>query len=72
MSDLDPSMRALEKTALRRRDEANDAAALLRRIRKANIIFPSMCANNMEAMNLLTEIDTFLARFDQPFGDSRP
>jgi len=38
------------------------AIALLRRIRQANIIFPSMCANNTEAYNILGEIDEFLTR----------
>ena len=32
---------------------------LLRRIANANVIFPSMCANNMEAMNLLKELNKY-------------
>jgi hypothetical protein len=47
----------------------NEAAAeidslrdLLRRIAKANVIFPSMCANNMEAYNLNDELRRFIDR----------
>lgn len=36
------------------------AEDLLRRIAKANVIFPSMCANNMEAYNLNDELKSYL------------
>lgn len=62
---IDIEMAKLERTALEVRDQRNEAMDLLRRIRKANIVFPSMCANNMEAMNLLEEIDALLDRFDR-------
>jgi len=32
---------------------------LLRRIAAANVIFPSMCANNMEAYNINAELERY-------------
>lgn len=37
-----------------------EAVDLLRRLAKANVIFPSMCANNMEAWNLAEELKKYL------------
>lgn len=39
---------------------ADAAENLLRRIAKANVIFPSMCSNNMEAYNLTDELRRFI------------
>jgi hypothetical protein len=47
--------------------ESNDgkqAIELLRRLRKAGIIFPSMCANNGEAYRFLIDMREFLERVD--------
>jgi hypothetical protein len=35
------------------------AERLLERIAKANVIFPSMCANNMEAWNITEELKPY-------------
>lgn len=42
-------------------ERADKAEALLRRIAKANVIFPSMCANNMEAYNINAELSSYAA-----------
>lgn len=44
------------------------AENLLRRIAKANVIFPSMCANNMEAYNLNDELRDFC---EPPLSEGR-
>ena len=44
------------------------AIDLLRRVRKANIIFPSMCANNTVAYVLVDEIKTFIDSLDRSEG----
>jgi hypothetical protein len=46
----------------KRRCEA--AEALLCKIAAANVIFPSMCANNMEAWNITEE----LKKYSSPFA----
>lgn len=52
MSRQSPNGTYWKKRALKAED-------LLRRIAQANVIFPSMCANNMEAYNLNDELRDF-------------
>ncbi len=72
---MDPDLAiaiAAEVNALLSSEANGEAVGLLRRIRKANIIFPSMCANNMEAYNLLDEIDKFLASQSDTNSEGKP
>ena len=48
-----------------------EATRLLHRIKMANIIYPSLCANNMEAYNILEEIGAFLNSIE-PQSKRRP
>ena len=59
LTDMQGEVHRVE--AMRSSEAPHEALELLRRVRKANVIFPSLCANNMEAYNLLDEIDKFLA-----------
>jgi hypothetical protein len=59
--------------ALKRLSAQPEATAidLLRRIADANVIFPSMCANNMEAWNLTEELKQYRSQPQrQPEEDS--
>lgn len=48
---------------------AEKAEDLLRRIAAANVIFPSMCDNNMEAWNITQALQEFAASRSQ--GESK-
>ena len=59
-ADAENAKRA-EVAAMFSGEAEGKALALIRRVRKANIIFPYMCANNTDAYTLLTEMDDLLS-----------